>query len=167
MHELTLSRCIRSTLTARIETTRTESGDSSTKVSHNWCPGIAHLTLDRDLCLHIHLANPCSQNGDDRTWDDKHGVEVHNGETFYHHRDTDLDEPREGVRYRAIDWEQMSSHSGASEAKLTGTDVSSNTSDDAGRRGRVKPSESETSGSLQTQYGHWEHTSRLYPRQLR
>jgi hypothetical protein len=61
-------------------------------MTQDWGLSVAHLTLDRNLCLHVHLTKPSSQDGDDRAWKDKHWCEVHHGDGLIS-IDTDLVKP--------------------------------------------------------------------------
>lgn len=79
-------------------------------MAQNWCLRVAHLTLDSDLCLHVHLTKPTTQNGDDRAWHDKNGSEVHDSDKLDQHRGADLDEPREVIGYGAIHWKTSYCH---------------------------------------------------------
>jgi hypothetical protein len=71
-------------------------------MTQDWGLGVAHLTLDRNLCLHVHLTKPSSHEGDDDAWKDEHWCEVHHGDGFDQHSDTDLVKPLEGIGYWAI-----------------------------------------------------------------
>jgi len=73
-------------------------------MSQNWGLCVAHLTLDRDLRLHVHLTEPCPEDRDDRAWDDKYGSEVHHSDKLDQHGHADLDEPRKVIGYGAVHW---------------------------------------------------------------
>jgi hypothetical protein len=108
-------------------------------MTQDWGLRITHLTLDRDLRLHVYLTEPCPKDGDGRGWDDKHRGEVHHGDKLDQYGSTDLDEPREAIGYGAVHWTTGVSHfvQAPKAKKLTGTDVLGDTSDHSGRRGRV------------------------------
>lgn len=86
------------------KSTRTDSRDSSANMTQNWGLCVAHLTLDRNLRLHVHMTKPSPHNGDDCAWDDKYGSEIHHSDILDQHSNADLDEPREGIGYGTVHW---------------------------------------------------------------
>ena len=68
----------------------TQPCDRGTKVAQYGRTGVAHLTLNRQLRLHVDLPTPAADHGDPGARDGKDGREGNNGEALGQHGDGEL-----------------------------------------------------------------------------
>ena len=80
----------------------TQPCDRGTEVAEYGRTGVAHLTLDRQLRLHVDLSTPAADEGDDKTGNDENRREGHDREELHNHRDRQLNDPAERVRELAV-----------------------------------------------------------------
>ncbi len=59
---------------------RTDSGEGRAKVAQHGRLGRGHLALDRDLGLHVDMAEPRAEHGDSDSGHGKYRCEVHHSE---------------------------------------------------------------------------------------
>ena len=81
----------------------TQPCDRGTEVAEYGRTGVAHLTLDRQLRLHVDLSAPASHKGDDETGDGEQRREGHDREELHDHGYSQLDDPAERVRELSVD----------------------------------------------------------------
>ena len=73
---------------------RTNTGNCGTEVRQYGGTGVAHLTLDRQLSLNVHLASPSADEEGGDTGESEYRREDDDGPKLDQHRKTDLEQGR-------------------------------------------------------------------------